>query len=301
MGRTMMHRARSHSRWRRLLGRTGRETLPSLAPRRCPTPVMSSRAQGTVPFFLLTFAVTWGLQLPGVLAKHGLLPGDPNAYLPLAGLGIFGPLVAATTLSAREGGKAAVKRLYAGLLRWRVNVGWYLVALVLPGALLTGLLVLLNLAGRQGPIGYFPSAAALVFAVVISVSEEVGWRGYALPRLQERWGAFAASTLIGVVWYLWHIPMFIGQGIPLDLVFVMLLFFTGGSLFFTWIFNGTRGSILLAVAAHIGVHLNNSNRALPDEVLPLVVHAVVYAGLGLLVMWRFARVGGARTRPSLAR
>lgn len=247
---------------------------------------MTSSPRRTAPFFLLTFAITWGLQLPGVLAQRGLLPGSPDAYMPLVGLGIFGPLIAAAVLTHREGGKAAVRALFSGLCKWRVHPGWYVAALVLPGALLTALLFLLNLAGRKGPIEYFPAAPAVVFAVVISVAEEVGWRGYALPRLQERWGAFKASALIGVIWYLWHIPMFLGLGVPLDLIFVMLLYFTGGSLVFTWIYNGTGQSLLLAVLAHVGAHLNNSHRALPDEVLPLALHAIVYAGLGLIVMRR---------------
>src|SRR6186997_1498251 len=110
---------------------------------------MTSGSLRTASFFLLTFAITWGLQLPGVLAQQGLLPGDPAAYLPFAGLGLFGPLVAAVVLTRREGGSAAVRALGARLLRYRVNVKWYLVALVLPGALLSLVLWLLNLAGRH--------------------------------------------------------------------------------------------------------------------------------------------------------
>jgi uncharacterized protein len=247
-------------------------------------PLMTPSRYGAAPFFLLTFAITWGLQFPGVLAQRGVLPGEPNAYLPLVGLGIFGPLLAATLLTFREGGKAAVKQLYAPLLRWRLHPGWYVVALLVPGALLTALLSLLNLAGREGPVAYFPAANAVVFGLVISLAEELGWRGYALPRLQARWGAFAAGTLIGVMWYLWHIPMFLGLGVPLNLVFVMLLYFTGASLLLTWLYNGTKGSLLLATLAHLGAHLNNSHRALPDEVVPLVAHAIIYAALGLWVM-----------------
>ena len=245
---------------------------------------MRSRGSRAKSFFLLTFVITWGLQLPGVLAQRGILPGDPGAYLPFVGLGALGPLLAATTLSFRDGGMPAVKQLYAPLLRWRVHAGWYFAALVLPGALLTGLLSLLNLAGRHGPIGYFPVASALVFGVVMSLVEEVGWRGYALPRLQARWGAFAAGALIGVLWYLWHIPMFLGLGMPLNLVLVMLLYFIGASLLMTWVYNGSGGSLLLSVLAHLGAHLNNSHRALPAEVVPLVAHAIVYGALGLLVM-----------------
>ena len=140
---------------------------------------------------------------------------------------------------------------------------------------------------------YFPVNGAIAFALVISLVEEVGWRGFALPRLQRRFGPFVASTLLGVLWYLWHWPMFLGMGVPLDLVLVMLLYFMGASLLMTWIYNGTEGSLLLMVLAHLGAHLNNSHRALPDEVAPLVAHAIVYAGLGLVVMRR-----ALRTQPS---
>lgn len=247
----------------------------------------------TAPFFLAAFAITWGLQVPGVLAVLGLIPGDPATYLPLAGLGISGPLIAATALTASESGAAGVRALYAPLLRWRASWRIYVIALVLPGALLTGLLLLLGAAGRQGPIAYLPALGALPAALFISVAEEVGWRGYALPRLQARWGAFAASVFLGVLWYLWHIPMFVGLGVPLELVLVMLLFFTGSSLLMTWVHNRSGQSLLLAALAHLGAHLNNSHRALPEEVLPLVAHAIVYAALGLWLM--------RRTLPALGR
>lgn len=252
---------------------------------------MTLQSRAVVPFFLLTFAITWGLQLPGVFAQQGLLPGRPEAYLPFVGLGIFGPLLAATVLTARQGGRPALRELYGRLLLWRVNPLWYVAALLVPTLLLSGVLGLLQLAGRQGPLAYLPAGGALAMGLVISVAEEVGWRGYALPRLEARYGAFLGSTLLGVVWYVWHIPMFVGLGVPLDLVLVMLLYFTGASLFMSWIARGTGGSLLLASLAHWGAHLNNSHRALPGDVVPLLVHAVVYAALGLLVVrW----VGPAR-------
>lgn len=249
---------------------------------------MTSRAGGSAPFFLLAFAITWGLQMPGVLAQRGVLPGDPDAYMPLVGLGIFGPLVAATVLTAREGGRAAVRALYARFLLFRVHPKYYLVGFFLPVVLLTAGLALLNLAGREGPIEYFPAAGALVVGIVISIAEEVGWRGYAQPRLEVRYGPFAAGALIGVLWCVWHIPMFLGLGVPLDLLLVMLLFFTGASLMMAWIHSGTGGSLFLASLVHLGAHLNNSHSALPSDVLPSVVHTIIYAGLGLFV-WRGMR------------
>jgi membrane protease YdiL (CAAX protease family) len=248
---------------------------------------------------LIAFAITWGLQMPGVLAQRGILPGDLRVYLPFVGLGAFGPLIAATLLSFREGGMTGVKRLYSPLLHWRVHGGWYLAALALPGVLLTGLLWILNLAGRQGPIAYVPATSGVIFGLMMSLVEEVGWRGYALPRLTAHWGPFTAGALIGGLWYLWHIPMFLGLGVPLDLGPVMLLYFVGASLFLTWIYRGTQGSLLLSVLAHLGAHLDNSHRALPADVVPLIAHTIIYAALGLFVMRRFAQANRHCPTPQL--
>jgi membrane protease YdiL (CAAX protease family) len=193
-------------------------------------------------------------------------------------------MLAATIVTAREGGRAAVRELYAGLLRWRAPVEAYLVPLVLPGVLLSALLLLLNAAGRQGEVTFFPNAPRIVLAVVISVAEEVGWRGFALPRLQKQMSPVAASGIIGILWMLWHIPMFVGAGVPLSLLVVMSLLFLGGSFLFTWAFNRAGGALPVAVVAHLGTHLNNSHLALPADVLPLVVHAIVYAALGLALL-----------------
>ena len=205
---------------------------------------MIARPGRVAPFFWLTFAFTWGLQVPGVLAQRGLLPGNPNAYLPFAGLGIFGPCVAAIILSRRAGGAAAVKELIAPVLHGRGSLRWA-VAAVLPAVLLTAALYALSFAGRRGPVTY-------------------------------------------------DIPMFIGQGISLSLLPVMLLFFTGGSLLFAAIYNGTRGSLLVVILAHWCAHLNNSHRALPSDVVPLLAHTIIYAALGLFVMRR--AIGQVRTK-----
>jgi membrane protease YdiL (CAAX protease family) len=121
-------------------------------------------------------------------------------------------------------------------------------------------------------------------AVVIAFGEELGWRGFALPRLQKLVGPFAASGILGVLWMLWHIPMFVGAGVPLSLLVVMSLLFTGGSLVYTWAYNRSGGALLVVVVAHFGVHLNNSHLALPGDVIPLVVQSIVCAALGLALM-----------------
>lgn len=204
--------------------------------------------------------------------------------MPWVVLGVFGPAAAAVCLTARDEGRSGLRRLFQRLLAFRVSMVWYLIALLLPGALLTAVCASLRAAGYQGSIWFLPDASRLVAGLLISVAEEVGWRGYALPRLQKNYGPVAASGLIGILWTLWHIPMFLGVGLSLSLLPVMFLYMVGGSLFFTWIYNRTGGSLALAVLAHFGAHLNNSHLALPHDVLPSVVHAVVYAALGMLAV-----------------
>jgi membrane protease YdiL (CAAX protease family) len=250
-------------------------------------------------FFAMTFAFTWGLQLPGVAARWGWLPGDPAAYLPAAMLGIFGPLVAATYLTARGHGYGGVRTLFGSLFAWRVAPKWYVIALFVPGVLLSTILWALHHAGYPGPWHFLPSVAQLVLAVIVSLAEETGWRGYALPRLTARYGAFGASVILGVLWSVWHVPMFLAVGIPLSLAPVLVLFFVGGSLLFTRIYYESGCSLLLAVLAHIGAHLNNSHRALPGETLPLLVHTIVYALLGFFAL-RGSALERRRARPGTA-
>ena len=255
------------------------------------------QAHAITRFFTLTFAFTFCLQVPGVLARKGLLPGDPAMYLPFAMLGIFGPLVAASYLTWQERGRAGLSELFGSLVNFRVAPRWVLLGFVVPPLLLSGILWLLNAAGRQGPWYYVPALPQLIAGIVISIAEETGWRGYALPRLSAKYGAVYGSGILGVLWTLWHIPMFVAAGVPTSLYLVMLLLLVGGSLFFTFLYRKTQGSLFVAVLAHLATHLNNSHAALPADALPAVVHAVVYAALG------FACMRGAafeRVSPQLA-
>lgn len=245
--------------------------------------VSGGRTASVRGFFVLAFVFTWGLQIPGVLARKGLLPGDPEAYLPFVMLGIFGPMVAAIAQTARAEGRGGVRRLFGRLLQWRIGPQWLAMALLLPGLLLAGGLVLMQLAGYEGSALLLPEGGRWVVIPIIAIAEEVGWRGYALPRLKARYGEFAGSVILGVLWTLWHIPMFVGMDVPLDLLPVMTLMLVGGSLFYTWLVERTGGNLVIAVLAHAGAHLQNAHLTLPADTLPLLVATIVYAGLGLAV------------------
>lgn len=237
----------------------------------------------TLPFFLLAIAITWTLQLPAVLARRGLLEGPPERFLPLVGLGALGPMIAAMLLASREPG--GVRALFRRLAIVRMNPAWYAVALLTPGALLAAGMALYSLFGGSGRWLYPPDDAQRLIALLFfPLGEEVGWRGYALPRLLERRSDLAASVVVGIVWNIWHAMMFDLAGLPPSFLLETMPFFIAGSIFFTWLFRRTGGSLLIAVLAHVGAHLNNSHRTLPADPTPSVVHTVAYCVLAVLLL-----------------
>jgi membrane protease YdiL (CAAX protease family) len=229
----------------------------------------------TALYFVLAFVITWSLQLPAVLAARGWISGPPERYMMLVGLGAFGPAAAAMVAARVEG--TGVRALLRPLGRWRVGAQWYLAALLLPGSVFVVAAATYNALGHHEQLFYLPNTPAFVAAaVVFPLGEEIGWRGFALPRLIERFGPLTASFIIGVLWTFWHVPMLTLQGVSLELYFVFVPFMVGGSVLFTWVFRHTCGSLLLAVLVHVGAHLNNPGHAMPQRATPMVIHMVAY-------------------------
>lgn len=237
----------------------------------------------TVLFFVLAFAITWGLQLPALLAHEGLIEGPPDRYMALVGLGAFGPMLAAMIAARVEG--TGVRALFRPLATWRVPARWYVAALGLPGAIFIVAAATWNALGHTEPLMYPPDNAAFVAAaIVFPFGEEIGWRGFALPRLMTEMGPLGASVVVGVVWTLWHVPMLTLQGVRPSLYVVFVPFMVCGSVLFTWIYRHTRGSLLLAVLTHVGAHLDNPGHAMPARYTPIVIHTIAYVVLAIALV-----------------
>ncbi len=218
-------------------------------------------------FFLLAYTFSWLFWVPQALESRGLgLPAGVSAFLssPL-NPAAFGPFVAAVVLTLADGGAGGV----LALLRRGVDLGfrrvWLLPILLLPPLIFSGAILLSVAVGGTA----FDSSVlanpviALVAPVVILLTagplqEEFGWRGYALPRLQSRRSALVASLILGVLWWLWHLPLvfipgrFMAGSLPLfcALVFEMVLV----TILFTWVYNNTGGSILAAMLFHTAMN-----------------------------------------------
>jgi uncharacterized protein len=149
-------------------------------------------------YFIIAFAFTWVLWWLAVLDVRGLL----SVPIPAQPLGAFGPLVAAVIVTAQESGRAGLRSLLGRILHWRVAPIWYGVVLLGPILLyLATMLLEVALLGGQSPslralIGVLPILVIFTVYMVIFVAlgEEVGWRGYALPALQVRYGALVSRT-----------------------------------------------------------------------------------------------------------
>jgi membrane protease YdiL (CAAX protease family) len=240
----------------------------------------------TLPFFLCTFAITWVLQLPALLALAGIVAGPPERFMAPAALGAFGPLFAALLVARFEPGGPGVRALFGQFRSFRVGLGWYVLALLLPGALLVAGMAAYSLFAERdpGPWFYPPTGGRIAVLFLLPISEEIGWRGFALPRLQERFGALSASVILGVLWGLWHVPMLLLAQNPIATLPLLLALFIPGSVVFSWLYNRTPAGLPLVVVAHVGVHLNNSHIPLPGNLTPVVVHTLAYATLAIVLI-----------------
>lgn len=221
-----------------------------------------------VGFLLLTFAVTWAAWLVVAFAAPGAAAFAVGG--PVFLVGVFVPGLMAVALTAYSEGRPGVVRLLARIGMWQVRSRWYVFAI---GYMATTKLFA-ALAHRLS-VGVWPAfgdtplllmAGAILVSTWVQAGEEVGWRGYALPRLAARLGLGGASVVLGVVWALWHLPLFYisgsgstGQSFPIYLLHVTAL-----SVAISWLYWKTDGSLLLVMLMHAAV--NNTTGIVPAAV-----------------------------------
>lgn len=211
-------------------------------------------------FFLLTFLITWGLGAFAIFlpAQFQILFGELTDTSPVYFLAIAAPTISATILTFVRGGWTGLGTLYARLIRWRFDLKWY--AIVLIGIPLVGWIA--TLVTESDPLketGNLAQLLLMLFYVLVTgpLCEELGWRGYALPQMLKRFNPFTASLILGAIWGVWHLPAFFvggmeqaGMSLPLFLLNSLLL-----SIFVTWVFQHTGGSVLITVLIHYTVNI----------------------------------------------
>lgn len=210
-------------------------------------------------FCVLAYALTWLCWLPLALARGGSIVLPVSEEL-LATFGQFGPLAAAVVFAVWEGRAGGLRDLVGRFLIWRVGVLWFAVALLLPPvgmgcailahALIHGLPVP---AATPSNLSTVLPHLAITLVLGGPLGEEPGWRGFLLPRLRSRWHSIPASAVLGVIWACWHLPLWwvadVPSSFPFYLVGVLPLTYL-----FTWLWNHTRGSLLIALLFHASIN-----------------------------------------------
>ncbi|ACL23400.1 Abortive infection protein [Chloroflexus aggregans DSM 9485] len=213
-------------------------------------------------FYILAFGISWLGWIPTVIGSHGIAPFINPSFQFLLICSAVGPALAAVIVTQIAYGKEQVGNLLKALIQWRVGLVWYLVGLVGPFALLLvaqGVTTFFGLSATQPtPQGDVFSLALATFLMSLFANpwEEVGWRGFARPHLQKRYTAVVATFIVGMLWGLWHLPLFFWKGNPISEYPFLPWFIStvAGSFIYTWLYNSTNGSLLLVTLFHIALN-----------------------------------------------
>lgn len=253
-----------------------------------------------ISYFVLAYAGSWLVWGLFVFSREGagVLPfNSPMPFLMTVSLGIFlGPSLSAFIIIGFTEGRVGVRRFLYQIVLWRVGLQWYLFAIVgIPVIMILGAIALpgvwasfTKLDFVDALISYLPFFIYPVLTIGGPLGEEPGWRGFALPRLQKLYGPLAGSFILGLLWAFWHMPIwFSGQwtlpSIPNIAVYVIWI--TAVTIIMTWVFNNTKGSILMAILLHA------SFDAFPNAILwpalpaltKLTNYNLLYGYLGLAI------------------
>jgi membrane protease YdiL (CAAX protease family) len=273
-------------------------------------------------FFIGTFVISWAFwTLAAALQNY---PADQVLGVPglLNLAGAFAPSLMAITLIGVSEGRRGLREVVRRMLIWRVGAGWYMFVLAAPAAITLAALEVGQVFGTTAPDFANPpirmllavSETAVPLWVLLppiflqqlvfgsAMGEEIGWRGYALPRLQARQSALRASLLLGTVWGLWHLPRLWGQyegpaGLPFVwFVLGSILGTVATAIVFTLVWNSTRGSLLLVLLFHAAYSV--SGLFLSPAPTPVALSIAWIVALGAIAAGGPELLSGRRSSPA---
>ena len=251
-------------------------------------------------YFVCAYAVSWAFWIPMALAHQTVAIGSPGTHFP----GLFGPMIAALVVTRLADG--TLGDLPARMMRWRVGVGWALVAIASPLVALALVAAVLRLAGASAPrwdqLGLFngvPSVGVLgvwLLLVIGGFGEETGWRGFALPRLERTHSPLGATLILALLWAGWHVPTFFVietyRGFEPPAFIGFLIGLACGAIVLTWLYHRTRESILMVSLWHGSFNLASGTLAARGTIAAVVSTLVMVGAVVLVVLELHARRRG---------
>lgn len=285
-----------------------------------PAPAATDHRPRDLPiFFIATFALTWGLAAVALFAPDAIVTLTGRAFdtaNPVYFVAVYSPTIVGIAMIASRKGFAGLGELATRVFRWRVHPGFYvlvlggwlgadalarLVQIVVSGEPTTSsgspLWSLLLNGTPSTPIEYWYAAPLFLVATLVldagPVGEEIGWKGYALPRLLDsKRGPLFAAIAFGVIWGVWHAPAFFVSGTAQSeqgMGFVWLfLGTTFTSVIMTWLYKRTNGSILVS-----GILVHMMNNSVAAQLWAFVVVLSVPAALAGISLYCAARKAAA--------
>ena len=240
-------------------------------------------------YFILAYFLTWIIEIPLALQKQGVI----REFFPFGihYFAAFGPMLSAIIITSLINGKRGFSELIGRMFKWRVAVVWWLVA-ILPLILFILLSfafwlikgTVLNL-GILGNIDFLPGLGILalpLWIITFGFGEETGWRGFALPRLQKNRTALSATLILGLLWFGWHIPAFF-YVYKLAIAPGMLFGVLSGAIVFTWLYNSSRGSILIVALWHGVFNYTTAATEVKSGVIAAILSTVVMVWAVLII------------------
>ena len=243
-------------------------------------------------FFLLAYALSWALGIPLALAKQGvirpILPEWAHYFV------AFGPLLSALIITSATRGQSGMKELLARMNQWRVSGRWWCVAL---SPLIVGFVAALflntltphkvSLTG-VGEVHFLPPlgiGALFLWIFTFGIGEEVGWRGYALPRLQHHRTALHATVILAFFWGVWHLPQFFYL-FDAAIVVGWAIGVLAGAIVFTWLLNSAGGSIPIVAVFHGCFNFISASSAGNGLLAAIVSTAVMVWAVGVVLLYK---------------
>jgi membrane protease YdiL (CAAX protease family) len=233
-------------------------------------------------YFILAILLSWSIYIPLVAMRQGWT----QAQIPysLHYLASFGPALAAIIVTALTAGREGLQELWNRIIKWRVDWRYAAFAILSPVVIFTLCLPIVRLVKGEWPdlrllgqVNYLPFlgwAVLPLWIITFGFGEEIGWRGFALPHLQKRSSVSRATLVLGLLWFLWHVPSFlyhetyVGLGLIMLPAFLISVLF--GAVLLTWLYNGSGGSILMVAVWHALFDLLTASQA-GQDIIPIVM------------------------------
>lgn len=239
-------------------------------------------------FFILAFLISWLIEFLLIAAWNGWY--GISIPMSLHYLASFGPMLSAFLVTGLADGRRGLTELWLRITRWKARRNLAAFSLLSPFAFyLLGILVNFILTkewpapSQIGQVNYLPNLGAgaiLLWLITFGFGEEIGWRGFALPRLQKNHTALTSSIILGLIWIVWHIPAFFYNetytGMGPILLIGMSIGILLGSVMLTWLYNSTDGSIFFVAVWHGLFDFFSASQSNGPWVAPVISFCIIF-------------------------